>query len=417
MVSTIMKMRDQQNRKTVSMKNNRTGPLSGIKVLDLSRILAGPYCTMNLGDMGAEVIKVEQPGKGDDTRSWGPPFAGSEAAYFLGINRNKKSITLDLKSKEGQEILKKLLTQSDVLIENFKFGTLEKFGITKEWREKEAPQLVHCQITGYGGRGPRGSRPGYDFLLQAESGLMSITGDQNGAPTKVGVALVDVCTGMNATIGILGALNARNDTGKGQKVETSLYATSISMLINVAANNLVSGKPARRFGNGHPNIVPYRTFEALDGSIAVAVGNDTQFARLSICLGKPEWAQDDRFIKNSDRVVNRDIIDQEIQNIIGTKTAEEWIKKLLESDIPASMVNTVENALKDEQTLANDMVVEIEHPVAGTLKMLGVPYKFSDTPATVDLAPPLLGADTKEILESIGIDDDTLDDYKNRGIV
>jgi len=391
------------------MSENKNGPLSGIRVLDLSRILAGPFCTMNLGDMGAEIIKIEHPGKGDDTRSWGPPFAGSEAAYFLGINRNKKSVTLNLKSDEGIKILKKLLKNSDVLIENFKFGTMDKYGITDEWREKEAPQLVHCQITGYGGRGPRGKRPGYDFLLQAESGLMSITGEENGDPMKVGVALVDVCTGMNATIAILGALNSRNISGKGQKVETSLYTTSISMLVNVAANHLVSGKPARRFGNGHPNIVPYRTFDAIDGSIAIAVGNDMQFAKFASCLGRDDWAKDKRFIKNADRVINRSLIDKEIQDVIGTKKVEEWLEKLLSSNIPASAVNSVESALSDEQTLANDMVVSVNHSEAGVLKMLGVPYRFSDTPATINKAPPLLGEDNKEILQSIGYDNDQID--------
>jgi crotonobetainyl-CoA:carnitine CoA-transferase CaiB-like acyl-CoA transferase len=391
------------------MSENKNGPLSGIRVLDLSRILAGPFCTMNLGDMGAEIIKIEQPGKGDDTRSWGPPFAGSEAAYFLGINRNKKSVTLNLKSEEGIKILKKLLKNSDVLIENFKFGTMDNYGITDEWREKEAPQLVHCQITGYGGRGPRGKRPGYDFLLQAESGLMSITGEENGDPMKVGVALVDVCTGMNATIAILGALNSRNISGKGQKVETSLYTTSISMLVNVAANHLVSGKPARRFGNGHPNIVPYRTFDAIDGSIAIAVGNDMQFAKFASCLGRDDWAKDKRFIKNADRVINRSLIDKEIQDVIGTKKVEEWLEKLLSSNIPASAVNSVESALSDEQTTANDMVVSVNHSEAGVLKMLGVPYRFSDTPATINKAPPLLGEDNREILHSIGYDNDQID--------
>ncbi len=399
------------------MSENKNGPLSGIRVLDLSRILAGPFCTMNLGDMGAEIIKIEQPGKGDDTRSWGPPFAGSEAAYFLGINRNKKSVTLNLKSEEGIKILKKLLKNSDVLIENFKFGTMDNYGITDEWREKEAPQLVHCQITGYGGRGPRGKRPGYDFLLQAESGLMSITGEENGDPMKVGVALVDVCTGMNATIAILGALNSRNISGKGQKVETSLYTTSISMLVNVAANHLVSGKPARRFGNGHPNIVPYRTFDAIDGSIAIAVGNDMQFAKFASCLGRDDWAKDKRFIKNADRVINRSLIDKEIQDVIGTKKVEDWLEKLLSSNIPASAVNSVESALSDEQTIANDMVVSVNHSEAGVLKMLGVPYRFSDTPATINKAPPLLGEDNREILQSIGYDNDQIDSLINSEVI
>jgi succinate--hydroxymethylglutarate CoA-transferase len=397
--------------------SERSGPLAGIRVVDLSRILAGPFSTMNLGDMGAEIIKIEQPGKGDDTRSWGPPFAGSEAAYFLGINRNKRSVTLNLKSSEGQEILKSLLKTADVVIENFKFGTLERWGITTEWREREAPRLVHCQITGYGGRGPRGERPGYDFLLQAESGLMSITGEEDGTPMKVGVALVDVCTGMNATIAILAALNSRQTTGRGQKTETSLYATSLSMLVNVAANHLVSGKPARRFGNGHPNIVPYRTFDAADTAIAVAVGNDAQFARFSEAIGHSEWACDEKFIKNADRVNNRTEIDGLIQRVIETRTADEWIEILLAFDIPSSRVNSVERALVDEQTLANDMVVEIDHSEAGRLKMLGVPYRFSDTPASVDLAPPLLGADTEEVLDNLGIDAATLSNYRDNGII
>jgi crotonobetainyl-CoA:carnitine CoA-transferase CaiB-like acyl-CoA transferase len=396
----------------------RMGPLAGIRVIDLSRILAGPFCTMNLGDMGAEIIKIEQPGTGDDTRSWGPPFAGSEAAYFLGINRNKKSLTLNLKAPEGQEILKRLLRSADVVIENFKVGTLAGWGITDEWREAEAPRLVHCQITGYGGRGPRGARPGYDFLLQAESGLMSITGAEDGEPMKLGVAIVDVCTGMYATISILAALNARRSTGRGQRTETSLHAASISMLINVAANHLVSGRPARRFGNGHPNIVPYRTFDASDAAIAVAVGNDTQFGRFAACLGHPEWASDRRLVTNADRVVNRELIDGLIQEVIGTRTADEWIEALLAADVPASRVNSVERALADEQTRANDMVVEIDHPAAGALRMLGIPYRFSDTPAGVDLAPPLLGADTDAILGTdLGLDEATITRYREEGVI
>jgi crotonobetainyl-CoA:carnitine CoA-transferase CaiB-like acyl-CoA transferase len=396
----------------------RSGPLAGIRVIDLSRILAGPFCAMNLGDMGADIIKVEQPGKGDDTRSWGPPFVGGEAAYFLGVNRNKKSLTLNLKEAEGREILKRLLKSADVVIDNFKVGTLESWGFTDDWRGSEAPHLVHCQITGYGGRGPRGDRPGYDFLLQAESGLMSITGDEDGEPMKLGVAIVDVCTGMYATMAILAALNARHATGLGQRIETSLYTTGVSLLINVAANHLASGRPARRFGNGHPNIVPYRTFEAEGAAIAVAVGNDTQFARLAACLGHPEWADDERFARNADRVGNRETIDGLIQEVIGTGTADHWIDVLLAADVPASRVNSVERALTDEQTIANDMVVEVDHPAAGALRMLGIPYRFSDTPAAVELAPPLLGADTDAILsQDLGLDAATIRRYRDAGIV
>ena len=399
------------------MSAKRSGPLAGVRVIDLSRILAGPFCTMNLGDMGAEIIKIEQPGKGDDTRSWGPPFQGGEAAYFLGINRNKRSVTLNLKVPEGQQILKTLLKGADIVIANFKVGTLDEWGITSQWREREAPRLIHCQITGYGGRGPRGDRPGYDFLLQAESGLMSITGEDSGEPTKIGVAVVDVCTGMYATMGILAALNARQTTGRGQRIETSLYQTGISLLINVAANHLATGRPARRFGNGHPNIVPYRTFAASDAAVAVAVGNDTQFARLAQCLGHGEWAADPRFAKNSDRVANRDLIDGLIQDAIATRSADEWIGALLAADVPASRVNTVERALVDEQTIANDMVVEIDHPAAGALKLLGVPYRFSDTPASVELAPPLLGADTDDVLSGLGFDATAISRLRKDGVI
>ncbi|MDE0113134.1 MAG: CoA transferase, partial [Albidovulum sp.] len=244
------------------------GPLDSVRVIDLSRILAGPFCAMNLGDLGAEVIKVEQPGKGDDTRSWGPPFVGEESAYFLGVNRNKRGITLNLKDPRGLDLLKSLLRSADVVVENFKSGTLEKWGITEEWREREAPRLIHCEITGYGNSGPRGGMPGYDFLMQAESGLMSITGDQDGDPMKLGVAIVDVCTGMYATVAILAALNARERTGRGQKIEATLFATGVSMLVNVASNYLASGKTRGRYGNGHPNIVPYRAFACADGNIA-----------------------------------------------------------------------------------------------------------------------------------------------------
>lgn len=395
-----------------------TAPLEGLRVIDLSRILAGPFCTMNLGDMGAEIIKIEQPGNGDDTRSWGPPFAGKEAAYFLGVNRNKRSVTLNLKSPRGQEILKSLLREADVVIENFKPGALEGFGITDAWREAEAPRLVHCRITGYGGRGPRGQQPGYDFLLQAESGLMSITGEEDGQPIKLGVAIVDVCTGLFATVAIIGALQARGTNGRGQRVETSLHASSIAMLINVAGNHLVSGRAPRRYGNGHPNIVPYRTFEAADGMIALAIGNDTQYARLAACLGHPEWVDDARLAQNAARVENRKLCDGLIADILAGGNVDRWLETFTAEGLPASRVASVDQALSDPQTLANDMVAEIEHPTAGLLKLLGIPYRFSDTPAAVRRPPPLLGADTEAVLADIaGIDPATLARLRDEGVV
>ena len=272
------------------MTDAANGPLAGIRVVDLTRILAGPLCTMMLGDMGADVIKVEPPDKGDDTRGWGPPFVGGEAAYFLGVNRNKRSLTLNMAVPAGQKILAGLIEKADVLIDNFRIGTLEKWGFTDAWFAQHAPRLVRCSITGYGSSGPKAALPGYDFILQAESGLMSICGEPDGGPTKYGVAIVDVCTGMLACNAILAALNARHRTGKGQKVELSLYETSLAMLVNVASNYLTAGRNGGRFGNGHPSIVPYTTYQAADAMIALGVGNERQFARIAEVLGHPEWA-------------------------------------------------------------------------------------------------------------------------------
>ena len=393
-------------------------PISGIRVIDMTRILAGPFCTMNLGDMGAEIIKIEQPGKGDDTRAWGPPFAGPEAAYFLGVNRNKKSVTLNLKDERGLGILKTLIKGADVLIENFKAGTLEKWGITSEWMAENAPQVVHCQITGYGEKGPKAGMPGYDFLLQAESGLMAITGETGGASMKLGVAIVDVCTGMYAAMSILGALNARTRTGKGQKTSVTLYDSALSVLVNVASNYLISGKEAGRYGNGHPNIVPYRDFVCGEGEIALAVGNDTQFAKLAKLVGCPEWAEDERFTTNPNRVRNRDIVDAMVRDALSADSAANWITFFQKEGIPCSVVNPVGDALDSEQTKANDMIEEVEHPTAGLIRMLGIPYRFSDTPAGVSSAPPVLGADTDAILTTLGdVAEEDLESLRGDGVI
>ncbi len=374
------------------------GALEGLRVLDLTRILAGPMCAQMLGDMGADVIKVEPPGTGDDTRTWGPPFANGESAYFLGINRNKRSLTLNMASKPGQEILAQLVKKADVLVENFKLGTIEKWGITNDWLEQNAPRVVRCSITGYGSSGPDAALPGYDFILQAESGLMSICGEPDGTPTKYGVAIVDVVTGLYACNSILGALAARERTGRGQHVEVCLYDSSIAMLINVASNYLVSGKDARRFGNGHPNVVPYTTYPTADSMIAVAVGNDGQFSRFAETVGHAEWARDARFAKNPDRVTNREALDNPIAQALKAGKTAAWIEKLRAAGVPCGPINTVAEALTDPHTLARDMVRTVKHPKAGDLKMVGIPFRMNGTPATIRRAPPLLGEHTEEVL-------------------
>jgi crotonobetainyl-CoA:carnitine CoA-transferase CaiB-like acyl-CoA transferase len=381
--------------------NPATSPLAGLRVLDLTRVLAGPFCTMILGDMGADVIKVEQPVRGDDTRSWGPPFQGTESAYFLGVNRSKRGITLNLKEPRGQEILRQLIRKSDVVIENFKPGTLEAWGCGREFMEKETPAVIHCSISGYGSVGPKGMLPGYDFLLQAESGLMSITGDENGDPMKVGDAIVDLCTGLYAAIAILGALNARNNGSPGQRVEVSLYATSIALLANVASNVLISGQPAGRYGNGHPNIVPYKSYKCREAEIALAVGNDAQFAEFAAAVGHSEWARDPRFTRNRDRVANRAVLDELIETTFGAQTAGEWISILLAARIPCSRINSVQEALADPQTAATGMLVDIPHSTAGIFRSLGIPMKFSRTPLDVRCPPPALGEYTDAVLTEL----------------
>jgi len=380
------------------------GALEGLRVLDLTRILAGPLCTQILGDMGAEVIKVEPPGAGDDTRTWGPPFTGGESAYFLGVNRNKRSLTLNMAVKSGQEILSQLIKKADVLVENFKLGTLEKWGITDDWLEKNAPQVVRCSITGYGSSGPDAALPGYDFILQAESGLMSICGEAGGGPTKYGVAIVDVVTGLYACNSILAALAARTRTGRGQRVEVCLYDSGLAMLINVASSYLVTGKDSRRFGNGHPNIVPYTTYPTADGMIAVAVGNDGQFARFAETAGHGEWARDARYATNPARVANRETLDAAIaQALKGGKSAG-WIEKLRAAGVPCGPINSVGEALNDPHTLARDMVRSVRHPTVGEVKMVGIPFRLNGTPAAIRRAPPLLGQHTEEVLsEELGM--------------
>jgi succinate---hydroxymethylglutarate CoA-transferase len=394
------------------------GALDGIVVLDLTRVLAGPLSAMLLADMGADVIKVERPGAGDDTRAWGPPFVGNESAYYLGVNRNKRSVTLDIGSEEGRQVLARLIPKADIVLDNFKIGTLERWGFDADWFDANAPQAVRVTISGYGSTGPKAGLPGYDFILQAETGLMSITGEPEGEAMKLGVAIVDICTGMLATISALAGLASRSVTGKGQRAEVSLHDTGLLMLANVAANHLASGKVPGRYGNGHPNIVPYRTFGASDGDVAVAVGNDEQFRKLAGLLGHPEWNEDERFARNRDRVNNRDLIDGLIAEIMVTKTRAEWIEALDAVGIPSGPINDVAEALSSPQTLGREMVTEIEHPMVGMVKMLGLPIKFDGTPGSIRRHPPMLGEHTDEILtELAGLSPDEIADLRSRSVV
>jgi crotonobetainyl-CoA:carnitine CoA-transferase CaiB-like acyl-CoA transferase len=382
------------------MKN---GPLTGIKVIDLSRVLAGPVCTQMLGDLGADIIKIERPGVGDDTRLWGPPFlkdaAGKdtrESAYYLAANRNKKSVTLDLSKAEDLKKLHALLKDADILIENFKLGSLEKLGLGYAQLKTKYPRLVYCSITGFGQTGPMASEPGYDFMVQGLSGFMSVTGQKDGPPAKAGVAIVDYVTGQNAAIGILAALQARTQTGKGQMVDVALFDSSLAMMTNIASYALTSGKNPPRVGNAHTTIVPYNTFEAADGWIIIAVGNDHQFEKFAQFAGRPEWAGDARFKANSARVLNRDILTNEICALVKTKPCAYWIDGLLGVDVPCGPILTMLEALNHPQAVARNMVIEMPHK-HGTARMVANPIKLSDTPVTYRKAPPFNGEDNEGV--------------------
>jgi len=393
------------------------GALDGIRVIDLTRVLAGPFCAMMLGDMGADVVKIEQPGRGDDTRAWGPPFVGEESAYFLGANRNKRGMTLNLKEESARLVLAELLRDADVVIDNFKLGTMARFGFDDAWYEENAPHIVRASILGYGSTGPRAGLPGYDFLLQAESGLMSITGEADGDPMKLGVAIVDLCTGMYALSSILAGLQARHSTGKGQYVEVSLYDTGISLLANVAANYLASGKEAGRYGNGHPNIVPYNAYPTRDGMIALSVGNDGQFQTFCNAVGQDAWADDVRFTRNRDRVENRDACDAMISDLLKTDDTAAWLDKLQSAGVSCAPINTVAQALTAEHTIARKLVTKATHSVEGEIDLPGIPFQLMGTPATVRRAPPTLGEHTEEVLREIGKSADDIARLRKSGAI
>jgi formyl-CoA transferase len=376
-------------------------PLEGFRILDLSRVLAGPYCTMMLGDLGAEVIKVERPGVGDDTRAWGPPFADGESAYYLCANRNKKSMTVNLKSSAGQEIIRQLARISDVLVENYKVGELGALGLGYEDLKQINPGLVYCSITGYGQTGPDKDLPGYDFVIQGRGGVMSITGEPDGEPMKVGVAVVDITAGLYAANAIQAALLARSKTGKGQAIDIALLDAQVSWLANVASNYLVSGNPPGRFGNAHPTIVPYQSFRARDGFFCLAVGNDGQWQKLCALVNQPALAQDPRFATNPARVQHREVLIPLLQIIFQAQEIDVWLEEIAAAGIPCGPVQTIDQVFSDPQVLARDMVWMMPHPTAGEVSLVGSPLKLSETPVAARLHPPLLGEHTEEVLTGV----------------
>jgi len=390
--------------------------LSGFRVLDLSRILAGPFCTMLLADQGAEVIKVERPGAGDDTRTWGPPFAGGESAYYLCCNRNKKSITVDLKSPRGIALIKELVQVSDVLVENFTPGLMKRFGLDYDTLKQLNSRLVHCAISAYGQDGPYRDRPGYDMVLSAVGGLMGITGEPDGNPCKVGVAITDVLTGVYASGAITSALLWRERSGEGQYIDCSLLDVQVSGLANIASNYLVAGREAQRWGTAHESIIPYQVFPTKDQPIAIAAANEKLWASFCKVLGKPEWLEDPRFESNPKRVENRDALIPMINEVMSQKTCDEWMKGMVAASVPAGPVNNMQRLFADPQVLHREMIAEVPHPTIGTLRLGGVPVKYSATPGAVRLPPPLLGQHTTEVLADVlGYSTEQVEELKEQG--
>lgn len=406
-----------------------SGPLSHIRVLDLSRILAGPWASQTLGDLGAEIIKIERPQVGDDTRQWGPPYIKDEdgndtrdAAYYMSANRNKRSVAIDMAAPDGQALIRDLIAHCDVVIENFKVGGLKKYGLDYDSLKKIKPDLVYCSITGFGQTGPYANRAGYDFLIQGMGGLMSVTGQPgNGpeaGPVKVGVALSDVMTGLYAVIGVQAALAHRDRTGEGQHVDLALLDVQVATLANQAMNYLASGNAPGLMGNAHPNIVPYQAFATSDGHMILAVGNDNQFAKFCKVAGMPELAEDERFTTNASRVKYRDELVPILRERIVKDELDWWISQLETAHVPCGPINTIDRVFADPQVQARDMKVELDHPVAGKVPSVGSPLKFSNSPVEYRNAPPVLAADTKDVLESVlSLSEDEITKLTERGIV
>jgi len=393
------------------------GALNGIRVLDLSRILSGPFASMVLADLGADVIKVENTGAGDDTRGWGPPFQGDDAAYYMSVNRNKRALSIDLKSDRGREIAQQLADGADIVLENFRPGVADRLGLGYDELSARNPGLIYASVSGYGQTGPYAQKAGYDAIAQALSGIMSITGQPDGEPVRAGTSIADLGAGMWSVIGILAALHARTETGRGQRVDVSLLDGQISWLTYVAGGYFATGDIPRRYGSAHPTIVPYQALKVADGHLMCAVGNDGLWKKFTAAIGRPELAEDPRFLTNSDRVVNRDVLIPLLEEHLSTRPGAEWAKLLDEAGVPAGPINTVDAALAHPQVVARGMVAEVDHPVAGPLKVLGSPVKLSEHPASVREAPPTLGQHTDEVLGSLGLNADDIASLREQGVV
>ena len=387
-------------RKNAPVRKQPRPPLAGVRVVDLTRVLAGPFCSMSLGDMGAEVIKVEEPGKGDDTRGW-PPFAGGEATYFMSVNRNKKSLTLNMKAPEGQAILRRLIAKADVVIENFRPGTMERLGFGYDVLRKLNPRLIYCSISGFGESGPESSRPGYDLIVQGESGVMDLTGFPDGPPVKVGNSIGDLVAGMAAAQGVTLALLARGKTGKGQKVEIGMLDVMASLLTYQAGLYWnAGGRPTRR-GNQHPSIVPYEVFQARDAYMTLGVANNSLWERMCQAIGREDLAKDARFDSEAKRVANRDALGPLLNSTFSTRPAAEWLTRLDKAGVPAGRIKTVAEVCESEHLRARGMFVRLAHPKAGAVTAMGVPIRLWDTPGAAHAPAPLLGQHTDEILSGL----------------
>ena len=405
------------------------GPLSHLTVLDLSRVLAGPWCTQLLADLGATVIKIERPGSGDDTRAWGPPFLKdiegrdtAEAAYYLACNRGKLSVAVDFTRPEGQRIVRDLALQADVLVENFKVGGLAKYGLDYASIAALNPRLVYASITGFGQDGPYADRAGYDFIIQGMSGFMSVTGERDdlpgGGPQKAGVAITDLMTGMYATVAIQAALQHRDRTGHGQRVDLALFDSAVAMMAIMGMNYLVSGTPPGRAGNAHQVIVPYQVFACADGHLIVAVGNDSQFVKFCAVAGRPDWARDERFIRNENRVRNRDVLVPAIAQVVAGRTQRDWLAALEEVGVPCGPINKLDQVFADPQLLARDMKFDLPHALAGSVPQVNSPVKLSATPSRPERPPPLLAEHTRQILrERLQFNDAALDQLVSNGVI
>jgi len=409
------------------MDNSNTGALNGITILDLSRILAGPTCTQLLGDMGAEIIKVERPNAGDDTRKWGPPYVQdskgqdtNESAYYLSSNRNKRSITIDMSQPEGQDLILQLLKKVDILVENFKVGGMEKYGLSYADLKQQNPALIYCSISGFGQTGPYAQRPGYDFLIQAMGGIMSFTGEPEGDPMKAGVGIADVMCGMYASNAILAALHHRNNTGKGQHIDIGLFDSQVAWLVNGALNYLTSNELPARYGNGHPNIVPYELFPTSDGYFVLAVGNDAQFTRFCEFSGVSELANSNDYKTNDARIRNRKTLIPLLREITSKQTMNYWLEGLEKVGVPCGPVNNMQQVFDDPQIKHREMQITVDHPLSGSgsVNLIGNPIKFSETPVSYRNHPPTLGEHTNEILnELLDLDDEEIVKLKSKHII